>query len=68
MAQTGEVKYVVTAGIPTIEETGEVKVQVCAGIPSAWTASITGQLLQHPGTDGLGSYQFNNEMNGGFNA
>jgi hypothetical protein len=38
MAQTGEVKHVVTAGIPSIGEEGEVQFQVCAGIPSAWTA------------------------------
>lgn len=68
MAQTGEVKYVVTAGIPSIEETGEVKYQVTAGIPSAWTEEVVGgQLLMHPGMDGLGNYQFDNAMSGGIN-
>ncbi len=43
MAQTGEVKYVVTAGIPSILETGEVQSQIAAGIPSAYTAAgVTG--------------------------
>lgn len=37
MAQTGETKWVVTAGIPNVSETGETVWQVNAGIPSAFT-------------------------------
>lgn len=31
-------------------------------------SGVVGQLLMHPGNDGLGNYQFDNAMNGGFNA
>jgi len=40
MAQTGSTKWVITAGIPSVNETGAVKWQITAGIPSAWTAAV----------------------------
>ena len=38
MAQTGEIKFVITAGIPSIDQTGEVKFIITAGIPNAYTS------------------------------
>ena len=38
-----------------------------AGVMALASPSV-GQLIQHSGMDGLGNYQFNNKMNGGFNA
>ncbi len=38
MAQTGEVKWVVTAGVPTLDSTGEVKWAITAGIPNAYSS------------------------------
>ena len=38
MAQTGEVKFVITAGIPSIGNTGETDFNITAGIPSAYTS------------------------------
>lgn len=68
MAQTGETKCVITAGIITILETGEVQCQIIAGIPSAWAAPIVGgKVLMHPGNDGLGNYQHDSAMSGGIN-
>ena len=37
MAQTGETKLVITAGVPSVGNTGETKFTITAGIPSAYT-------------------------------
>lgn len=42
MAQTGETKWVVTAGIPNVSEAGETVWQITAGIPSAYTVAAGG--------------------------
>ncbi len=39
------------------------------GAWQGWYSDVVGgQLLMNPGMDGLGSFQFDNAMNGGFNA
>ncbi|MCK5613247.1 hypothetical protein KAR91_65850 [Candidatus Pacearchaeota archaeon] len=54
--------------VPTTDMLDNFRSGTTCAIGAVEPIVVGGQLLQHPGMDGLGSYQFNSEMNGGFNA
>lgn len=54
MAQTGEIKWVSTAGLPSVTNTGEIVWHITAGIPNAYTAAAGGKASKNTHSFPLG--------------